>query len=631
LVFEKGGQTQEVWSYKVTNDGYTMGTNRRPISGCQLVEALQLFDKYIRHGKTPPETKHSFSVPAAWILNLDPRIKLRIEADITAEFSERVAKEKESLIAKLGEQVRDGKIDETDSTERLTQHDEIWRNKTLNEIAKRIEAAHLYSFNLPNARSNLSKSQLEEWNAVFKGTKRKNGHTLDVRYAALKDCRPAKAHSALAMLDVQDSLEFDIARQYLMAYPVEELSQHDQLATLRKIIESGAKYPRVCLGEYLRLNIDRIKPSDAPDTRFRVLGVSNTNGVFLNETKLGAEIKQAYYRVKPNEFCYNPYRVNVGSIGLCEFDYDNQIISGAYNIFGTDETELLPHYLLTLFRSPQFLAYVNEKAHGGVRMNFQFEDLEQWEIPHPPIERQIQIAASLEYDLRYVRSLRDTVAGWMTDLYLDLEAAPEKLEALCTVASSVVQDLSKVADLPYVGGVNIEGKSGVLTSLQSVSELGIKGPAFRFHPGQVVYSKIRPALRKCFMANLDGICRSDIYPLEVETKRIMPEYLFALLSSKYFADLACQFDQRAGIPKVNREQLYSITIPVPAPERQKILMTAMKEDFAAIQGLASLITRIECTMFDKAAHRYSCHQGTGNNRMETQRHPPLPAPVSLDP
>jgi hypothetical protein len=34
-------------------------------------------------------------------------------------------------------------------------------------------------------------------------------------------------------------------------------------------------------------------------------------------------------------------------------------------------------------------------------------------------------------------------------------------------------------------------------------------------------------------------------------------------------------------------------------------MTAMKEDFAAIQGLASLITRIECTMFDKAAHVWS--------------------------
>jgi len=31
LVFEKGGPTKEVWFYKVANDGYSMGTNRRPI------------------------------------------------------------------------------------------------------------------------------------------------------------------------------------------------------------------------------------------------------------------------------------------------------------------------------------------------------------------------------------------------------------------------------------------------------------------------------------------------------------------------------------------------------------------------------------------------------------------------
>jgi len=438
LVFEKGGKTEEVWFYKVTNDGYTMGTNRRAIEGCQLVEALELYNKYVRHGKTPPETKHSFSVPAAWILNLDPRVKLRIEADTSTEFAEKAATDKEKLAAKLAEQVRVGKLDKTEQTERMAQHDEIWRVKTRNEIAKRTETAHLYSFNLPNARSNLSKSQLEEWNAVFKGAKRKNGHTLDVRYEALKDCPPEKAHSALAMLDVQDSLEFDIARQYLMAYPVEELQKHNQFAELRKIIESGAKYPRVRLGEYLRFNTDRIKPRDFPDTRFRVLGVSNTEGVFLNENKLGNEINQAYYRVEPNEFCYNPYRVNVGSIGLCEFDYDNQIISGAYNIFGTDETELLPHYLLALFKSPQFLDYVNAKAHGGVRMNFQFEDLEGWEIPLPAVEAQLSIVSEYRRLSGMEQQVSRFLSQWIFNFPTDVNGPKTTIGDACNITTGKI-------------------------------------------------------------------------------------------------------------------------------------------------------------------------------------------------
>ena len=36
---------------------------------------------------------------------------------------------------------------------------------------------------------------------------------------------------------------------------------------------------------------------------------------------------------------------------------------------------------MALFKSPQFLEYVNDKAYGGVRMNFKYEFLEDWEIP----------------------------------------------------------------------------------------------------------------------------------------------------------------------------------------------------------------------------------------------------------
>ena len=80
--------------------------------------------------------------------------------------------------------------------------------------------------------------------------------------------------------------------------------------------------------------------------------MNNETGVFLNEKLLGAQIRKANHRVKPGEFCYNPYRVNVGSIGLNGFDYDDQIISGAYVVFGVDEHELLAAYLAALFKPP---------------------------------------------------------------------------------------------------------------------------------------------------------------------------------------------------------------------------------------------------------------------------------------
>lgn len=391
LYFEKGSPTREVWYYRVSNDGYTMGTNRRTIEGCQLIEALKLFHTCIKKGETPPETKHSFSIPAEWILTLDPRIKERIVDDTTTEYSIKGESEKRTLRKKLDSQLKASTIDQTEHQERIHQYDEIVQSKLANEIARRIERAHTYSFNLPNYRSNLSSSQIDVWNEIFTGEQRAFEKSLDDRCAHLQNCSLEKAHTALAQLNVQNALEYDMARQYLMGFKEDELRPYDRLMELRRTLESGSTYPRVRLGDYLQLNTDRINPDKHPDTRFRVLGVSNTDGVFLNETKLGSEIKQAYYRVKRSEICYNPYRVNVGSIGICDHDYDNQIISGAYNVFGTVECELYPHYLMVLLKSPQFLIYVNEKASGGVRMNFKFEDLEEWEIPLPELSEQNKI------------------------------------------------------------------------------------------------------------------------------------------------------------------------------------------------------------------------------------------------
>ena len=553
-----------------------MGTNRRSIEGCQLVEALKLFEDHVRHSKTPPETKHSFTIPAEWILTLDPRVKQRIEIETTAEFTEKSAIEKKKLDQKLKAQMKAGKTVESERQTRLAQHDEIWKSKTMNEIAKRIEKAHLFSFNLPNYRSTLSKSQREEWDQVFKDDERRNGRSLDDRFAVLKDSLPEKAHPTLALLNVQNALEFDIARQYLMGFPVEELEKHDRLTELRKIIESGAKYPRVRLGDYLRLNTDRIKPSDLPDTRFRVLGVSNTDGVFLNETKLGEEINQAYYRVKPNEFCYNPYRVNVGSIGLCEFDYDNQIISGAYNVFGTEETELLPQYLMALFKSPRFLVYVNEKAHGGVRMNFKFEDLEEWEIPLPTTSEQERIASEFNRLIGIAKHATKVEVLWAPSL--DFQTTGFTQVRLGSLISESIYGTSKLSDysdkgIPVLRIGNIGFCGFELADLKRVSLSEKEQSKYELQKDDflIVRSNGNPKLvGKC--AVWDGkpgiyLFASYLIRFRFDRNKVNPRYVMYFLMSRSGRALLSP-QQGGGTYNISASAFKRVKIPLPPIEEQ---------------------------------------------------------------
>jgi restriction endonuclease S subunit len=381
-----------------------------------------------------------------------------------------------------------------------------------------------------------------------------------------------------------------------MAYPVEELAKHDQLATLRKIIESGARYPRVRLGDYLRLNTDRIQPGDFPETRFRVLGVSNTDGVFLNETKPGAEIRQANYRVKPNEFCYNPYRVNVGSIGLCEFDYDNQIISGAYNIFGTDETELLPHYLLALFKSPQFLDYVNAKAHGGVRMNFQFEDLEEWEIPLPPVELQHALVTETERKYSIIAAAKVISTNSRIDL-AGIEAQYEPVELSSVIQESLygTSDKAEYGDsgFPVLRIGNVGFCDFDLRDLKRVSmtEAELRKYSLREGDFLIVRSNGNPALvGKCAVwpgGSTQYVYASYLIRFRFASDKVLPRFVMYYLMSDHGRSLLSP-QQGGGTYNLSATALQAVKIAIPPLSMQAETVKRLDAELCAIRAVEAM-------------------------------------------
>ena len=77
-----------------------------------------------------------------------------------------------------------------------------------------------------------------------------------------------------------------------------------------------SKYPVEELGKHLIHQTEKIQLSDEPTKEFTILGVSNKIGMFDSSTEKGSKIKQKYHVVKDNWLAYNPYRINVGSIGI---------------------------------------------------------------------------------------------------------------------------------------------------------------------------------------------------------------------------------------------------------------------------------------------------------------------------
>jgi len=147
-------------------------------------------------------------------------------------------------------------------------------------------------------------------------------------------------------------------------------------------------YSIVRLASLIHEHSERVRPFDFPDTTFHILGVTKTSGIFHAYDSLGKKIKQPYQKVNAGDFAYNPYRINVGSIGIVPTELGGNYISPAYVIFATDSARLLPEYLVLILKADWFNPMVRAATAGSVRQNLTFDLLGTLEIPLPPITEQ---------------------------------------------------------------------------------------------------------------------------------------------------------------------------------------------------------------------------------------------------
>jgi type I restriction-modification system DNA methylase subunit/restriction endonuclease S subunit len=598
LIFEKGGKTDWTWFYKVSNDGYTMGTNRKEQKGSQLIECLSLWHEYVKHGKQPPESKNQFCIPAEWIKTLDPRVKERIRMETRANMEAKGKIEKRKKEKDLDKKIKAKKITEADKSMELKVFDQMLENRIQNEIAKRINKAHNYSFNLANYKSTISDTQIEEWTQALEHIKSNGVTSLDEVYKKLSKGKPETALPYLGKLSPCNALEADIAREYINNIELGILGEHKELYLIKEILKSGAKYPMVKLKDYLILNENKIKPNKNPDEIYRVLGVSNEVGIFLNEKLDATETNQSYFVVSKNEFCYNPYRINVGSIGLNSFDYDNQIISGAYIVFACKEDELNPLYLDALFKSKGFLDYVNEKANGGVRMNFKFEDMEAWEIPLPSLDEQNAIVAQIEKQKAIIKGAEKIEKNWEVEIdsYLNFENNIFQ-KPISELINESLYGSSEKADYQEEGyNVLRIGNIGICNfKLDDIKKSILSKKDFEKYELKkgdflIVRSNGNPALvGKCAVWNSDipFVYASYLIRFRFNTKEIEPKYVMYYLMSPTGRNLL-RPTAGGGTYNISATDFQKVQIAYPELKIQKEIICKIDTQMEVIEGLQKM-------------------------------------------
>ena len=153
-------------------------------------------------------------------------------------------------------------------------------------------------------------------------------------------------------------------------------------------------FEKVPLNDYITIKTNKIDPKETPDDTFSIISVTNRYGIILDEDDSkkfevkGSEFTQKYKTVATNDIVYNPYRINVGSVGIVENEYDGFLVSPAYVVFET-KNGLDKKVLTALFKHPFYKLYIDVIATGSIRNNFGGSFLKKLLIPKEIIEGDI--------------------------------------------------------------------------------------------------------------------------------------------------------------------------------------------------------------------------------------------------
>ena len=188
----------------------------------------------------------------------------------------------------------------------------------------------------------------------------------------------------------------------------------------------------------------------------------------------------------------------------------------------------------------------------------------------PPLSTQQSIVSELDKINELIRLKKEQLKDYdnlaqsiFYEMFGDEKYERRKLKNIVKVKSGQVSPLEDpYCDMVHVGPANIESNTGRLINLKTAKEENLISGKYLFDSSMVLYSKIRPNLNKVTIADFEGICSADMYPL-IPSKSIDKKFLLFILKQKEFLSYAIANSGRANIPKINREALleYSTILP----------------------------------------------------------------------
>jgi len=270
--------------------------------------------------------------------------------------------------------------------------------------------------------------------------------------------------------------------------------------------------------------------------------------------------------VKLHDVLIATVRPNLNGVAIVNKEYLNTTASTGYCVLRPKST-LDSKFLFYWVQTRAFIDDMINKASGASYPAISDRIIKESKIPLPPLPQQQKIANILDAadalrlnDKALLAKYDELTSALFLDMFGDPVSNPkgwEKIEMkkLCSFKKKSIKPEDISEGVNYVALDSIEKVTGNIITVYNVDKGEIKSNKFWFDNSYILYGKLRPYLNKVALPDFEGICSTDIIPIQPIDKKTNKLFITSMLRHNSFVAFADERSSGANLPRISPSEV----------------------------------------------------------------------------